>query len=428
MIQANPCTYDAIIIGGGPTGSTAGAALARAGRRVLILEKADLGQYRIGESLLPNGNRILRETGVWDAVETAGFIRKHGAEFETADGRYRVLNDFSRGLVKGLDYTYQAERPRFDQLLLDHAVNCGSTLLRGRQITDIKEMEGGYSVTLDGKEELQTTWLLDASGRSRYLGRKWKLPTDPNPYPPRIAVYNHFRGAARADGPEGGNIIISRLRNGWFWYIPISAELTSVGLVTPVEDFREGGRSPEDWFKAHLDASSAVAARMKSAEAEHDYRTVADYSHMYASFCGDRYFLLGDSAAFTDPIFSSGVYLGLESAHEAALAILKAEGAGRNRLSRHAQSRFTKRLKDRTTVIRQLIDNFYDDAGFAVFMNPTNRFNMFAAVNSIVAGNTRLNFALRWRYSLFRYICRANRNYRLVPRIRLVRPARRKPA
>lgn len=48
-------------------------------------------------------------------------------------------------------------------------------------------------------------------------------------------------------------------------------------------------------------------------------------------------------------------------------------------------------------------------------MNPTDTFQLFAAVNSIVAGNTSPDFALRWRYALFKQICRWNRNYRLVP-------------
>ena len=137
---------------------------------------------------------------------------------------------------------------------------------------------------------------------------------------------------------------------------------------------------------------------------------------MYESFAGPRYLLVGDAATFSDPIFSSGVYLGLASAIAASEAIIKAEKAERP-LNESEQHRYTKDLVAQTQIIRELIDTFYDDAGFAVFMNPTNKFKLFPAVNAIVAGNTRPGFNIRWRYALFRLICRLNKNYRLVPRV-----------
>jgi hypothetical protein len=65
-----------------------------------------------------------------------------------------------------------------------------------------------------------------------------------------------------------------------------------------------------------------------------------------------------------------------------------------------------------------LINIFYSDSGFAVFMNPTDKLSLFAAVNSIVAGNTQPSFGLRWRYALFKRICHWNRNYRVASKVR----------
>ena len=404
-------SIDVLIIGGGPSGSCAGAALAQAGLQVRLLETSDFSQPRIGESMLPHSNALLQQIGVWEKIEAAGFIRKYGAEFETADGSQRVHNIFARGLIPGFDYTYQVERPRFDRLMLDHAVEQGCELDTTSEIETATEQSDHIAIRTAEGLQLRTRWLIDASGRRRFLGKHWSIPTEPNPYPSRVAVFNHFENARRASGKEAGNIIITRQQNGWFWQIPISTAITSVGYVALSADLRASGQRPQEWFEQNVARSPAVARRLHAANPVGDYRSTTDYSHMFQRFCGPHYFLVGDAATFSDPIFSSGVYLGLESALAASQSILQAHG---HPVSPQAQARFTATFKARTRIIRELIDIFYSDAGFAVFMRPTDKFQLFAAVNAIVAGNTRPNFALRWRYALFKQICRWNRNYRLV--------------
>jgi len=412
----SPATdFDVIIIGGGPAGSCAGAALAREGLRVLITEKAEYPEYRIGESLLPNGNKIFKEIGVWEKIKAAGFIPKYGAEFETADGSKNVHNIFARGLGQTETYTYQVERPKFDALLLDHAAESGCVVDRSANITEIKRSKNKHALTSEDGRNWTSKWLIDATGRRRLLSKTWNLPYDSNPFPSRIAVYSHFTNVTRKSGKERGNIIITRLpKGGWFWTIPISENTTSVGFVSLSADLKASGLSPREWFKANLQKSEAVSKRMEGATELIDYRTTTDYSFMHEKFCGSNYFLIGDAATFSDPMFSSGVYLGLESARSAARAIIKADAKNRF-LTEREQTEHTVDLKKRTQGIRHLIDTFYSDSGFAVFMNPTDKFKLFAAVNAVVAGNTKPGFSVRWRYKLFRVVCHLNKQYRLVP-------------
>src|SRR5687768_5774238 len=118
--------FDVLVVGGGPAGSCAAARARQHGLRTLVVEKCAFPRFHIGESLLPAGNRVLREIGVWPKIEAAGFIPKFGAEFHTADGTATTKVIFRESLVRGLDSAFQVERAPFDAVLLDHARSLGA--------------------------------------------------------------------------------------------------------------------------------------------------------------------------------------------------------------------------------------------------------------------------------------------------------------
>ena len=92
--------YDAIIIGGGPGGSTAASVLAQAGKKVLVLERERFPRFHVGESLIPYGNDVLREIGAWDKMVKQGFMEKLGAEFVLAVlGLFAYERPFDEALV-----------------------------------------------------------------------------------------------------------------------------------------------------------------------------------------------------------------------------------------------------------------------------------------------------------------------------------------
>ncbi len=409
---------DVTILGAGPGGCTAGILLAQAGLSVVIVEKSLFPRFRIGESLLPNGNHLLRRIGVWDAMHEAGFLKKHGAEFTVADGTTRVRNEFRKGLIPDCGYAFQVERAKFDQLLMERAEAAGCRIFQETRANAAEQDEDGWridAVRADGGAfEIRSGWVLDASGRESFLAKQLRIGCESLPYPKRVAIYRHFHGVPLQEGEWAGNIIITRLRGGWVWDIPLSENLTSLGVVVTLEEYQAAGCTPEEFFNQTLGRSTHLQELTRYAEPAGEVHVTTDYSFMHEEFAGPRFLLAGDAAGFMDPIFSSGVYLSMESAARAADLIMEAQHANRA-LTEIEMRRYTGGLKKSIRTMRDLIEMFYEDSSFAVFLHPTDTLQLAPAVNAVVAGNTSLPFSVWWRFQLFLLICRLNRHIPLVP-------------
>jgi flavin-dependent dehydrogenase len=411
--------FDIVIAGGGPGGSAAATFLARAGRRTLLLEKEAHPRFRIGESLLPYGNDLLREMGVWDKVAAAGcFMPKYGAEFCTADGLQFQRFSFAKGLGAKYAQTYQVERAKFDALLIAHAAESGCTVRERAAVTDLELSDDTVTVAYTqagDRRAVRAAWFLDATGRDTLAGRLLGLPKRPTLAAKRIATYAHFRGVFRNDGPEAGNITIARLPGGWFWFIPINAELTSVGYVRRLSDAKASGLPPDEEFTRAVADFSGVGERLRAAERVGEFRTTSDYSYRFSTFAPHpRVLLTGDAAGFVDPIFSSGVMMALKSARLAARLILASPGCGLAPAERRRYTRDVCRMMD---VYVRMIHTFYDDPAFEIFMHPQPLLGLPAAVAAVVGGNTDLPFRLRWRLQAFYLLCALQRRFALAPRI-----------
>lgn len=419
---SNNKVYDVVVIGGGPAGSTAGSWLAKAGRTVLLLEKERFPRFHIGESLLPNGNGILKEIGVWQKVVDAGFVEKYGAEFTVPDRTKSVRNVFADGIVPGMEQTYQVERARFDEILLRHSESLGCTVREATKVVSVERRDGEWLIcteNLDTGESscVASKWVIDASGRTSVMGRHLGLKKESIPYPGRFAVFNHFENVPRAEGKQGGDIIVTRLQDAWFWSIPISATVTSIGVVAQKGARSQSKESLKDFFWRKVTQSGYLAECMAKAVPQGEYKIESDYCFAFDQFGKERVLLAGDASSFIDPVFSSGVYLALESGLLAAKTIdLQLEEAGVEDSDTLYQT-YTKTMKDRVAVMRQLIESYYDNDSFEVFMSPQPRFKLPNAVNSVLAGCSKLPFSVKWRFWLFKKICKIHKKKPLVDAI-----------
>lgn len=410
------CDYDLLVIGGGPAGSCAAARARQHGLRTLVVEKCAFPRFRIGESLLPAGNRILRETGAWPKVEAAGFIPKFGAEFHLADGSASKKVDFSKGLVPGLESTFQVERARFDGVLLDHARELGAEIRLQTAVRTLEAVAGGHRAVLAGpagESSVTVPWVIDATGRESSLMSEQKRTLDPPLFPKRMAIYSHFTGVIRASGREGGNILVVRIDDGWFWLIPIDRERTSVGLVTTVQTFKAAGEAPEAYFQRAIANAPKLRELLAGAAPTMGFHVTTDYSYFRRDLAQERLMLAGDAGGFFDPIFSSGVYMAMSSGKLAADLIARAQKDGRA-LTLAEQRRYTQTIKRHAAVFERLIKAFYDEDAFEVFMCEQVPWDLSRGLTSIVAGCADLNWPLWWRYKLFLLICCLQRHWKIV--------------
>jgi len=418
-------SYDAIIIGGGPGGSTAGSALARAGKKVLILERERFPRFHVGESLIPYGNDIFNSIGVWDKMQQANFMPKLGAEFVTGNARAGTSIVFGRYLAKRYSHTFQVERARFDELMLGHAAESGCEVWQNAQVKSATVTDAGASVTCvrDGQtHEISARWLFDASGRDAFLGRQFGLAKTDLGMPKKLATFAHFNHVRRNDPPEDGYITVVRLDFGWFWMIPLTPEKTSIGLVQTVDHFKSTGLKPDECFEHVISTSTELRRRMEKAQRVSEFSVASDYSYRHLQNAGPRWFLIGDAAGFVDPIFSSGVMLAVKSGYIAAQAALKADEAGAP-LSARAQARYTREVGKMCHVFLRLIKMFYDNRSFEVFMTPRPNKGMEWAVHNAVAGNTSAPWLLTLRLWAFYGVCALQRHFPLVPRLDFAEPA-----
>lgn len=358
--------YDAIMIGGGPSGASAAAILAGHGHRVLVLEQDKFPRYRIGESLIPFTYEPLERIGMIPKMRRSAFTKKYSVCFVQQDGRasqpFYFYNRYDKETVA---QTWQVTRAEFDVMMLDNAREKGAEVREETRVERLLMEEGRVagvvvSTADGGLEEIRAKITLDCTGKDAFASNRlgWR---EPDPFLNKFAVWTYYKGSKREAGLDEGQTTIAFVpEKGWFWHIPQANDMVSVGVVAEGKYLTRGGvKNPKDIFHREVEENQWIKDHLAEGECTGKYWITSEYSRHSRHCASPGLLLLGDAFAFLDPVFSSGVMLALKSGVLAADLIHGGLVAGD--LSPERFAAYGREMRQGVENMRKLVYAFYNE-------------------------------------------------------------------
>jgi flavin-dependent dehydrogenase len=344
--------YDVVILGGAFSGAAA-AILLRRDRpdlSVLVVDRQREFDAKVGEATTEmSGMFLTRRLAMWQHLERE-HLPKEGLRYWFQNEKVHGHADASESgaFQRSTVPSFQLRRDTLDEHLLATAVAEGAELARPARVRDVELGDFDHRVTFEREEspgEAETVgcrWVLDATGRANFLGKKLGL-IERNREHPTAAVWGRWQNVRHIDdvaarGPlklSRGNVASRRLATNhymgfgyWVWFIPLGNGETSVGIVFDTRLIQvDRGSNMESEYRAFLQAIPSAAELLEGSHLRtEDLRTYSNLAYVTKQYMGNGWALMGDAAAFLDPYYSPGLDHASFSV-EATVEIVKAQTA-----------------------------------------------------------------------------------------------------
>ena len=313
-------SFDVIIAGAGPAGSSAAIHLARQGVRVLLVEQKKFPRPKLcGEFISPECLGHFEKLGVAEAMRVAGPASITETVFYSTKGhQVKVPSDWFGGSVAlGLS------RAAMDNVLLRRAEQCGVTVLEGASVSEpifAGNLVQGVKIKVDGREqEHRAPLTIDATGRAHILTRK--LQTGEKRSKPKLVAFKvHLRNTRVA--PRACEIYF--YPEGYGGLSTVEGEISNLCFIISAAQVQRHHSDPNVVMRQLLMKNRRAAYTLANAEAESEWLSAS-----WERFGRQRpspargLLAIGDSAAFIDPFTGSGMLMALESGELSAGVIMR---------------------------------------------------------------------------------------------------------
>ncbi len=346
------------ILGGGPAGSTMAVELAKKGYKVGVYHTGKRPPLVVGESLLPAVIPLLRQLEVEEEIKSFSKF-KPGATVTLSPGE-NITSFFTKAAGRLPDYAYNTPRDKFDQVILDRAMEVGAKIF---PVTGRVESAGGDRIKLtdeslkaaDGFFDDGVDWIIDATGRARTIARVQKIPAIEGKRKD-WALFAHWDKIKLVDP---GNIHVDYLEHGWGWRIPLKDRISFGFVIDPVH-LKEFGRTAEEQYCNYVAHDSRLMEFSMGGKRLTSVVKYTNWQNTNDRFYGDNWVCVGDSAGFTDPVFSTGLYLSMKSAFRVAEVIMNGGKVA-------DFEAYEKDWKHEVKVWQRVIDSWYDGRLFTLY-------------------------------------------------------------
>lgn len=407
---------DCLVIGAGPAGSAAAIEMARAGLDVVVVDRGTFPRFRIGESFLPRTKRALRRLGVLDRCLALPHARKVGVEISMGDRRYGSRTFHFRDTIGiGEKDAFNMARIHLDMLLMQVAQEAGAEVRTACALESIvsHDDDGVTAETAAGR--VRARWMIDASGQATTLGRAFGTRRY-HSLLRNVAYFDHFEHVIRPSGEAHECFGLTVMDEGWFWLIPLDAHRTSVGFVAREHLHRSLAVPAEERLWWAIERTPIMAERMANARGPSQNRVIADFTYRCDPFAGPGFFLIGDAAAFLDPVWSTGLTLGLLAAEQAAAGVIRLARGSPARRERASFQSWSHRVVNRAF---RLVEGFYDTGFRDLLFAPRRPRALVRGFVTLLAGEfDAVQPSTALRTMALASMCALQKRVRFAPRIR----------
>ncbi|SDR77143.1 NAD(P)/FAD-dependent oxidoreductase [Gramella sp. MAR_2010_147] len=375
---------DIVIIGAGPSGSIAAGYLEKQRASFLVLEKQKFPRFVVGESLIPRCMDNFSEAGFLEVLKAYGFQKKYGARFIRKNEIAEF--DFSKKFGNGWNWTWQVPRADFDKVLTDNLKSRGVDIRFETEILSISRTGERWQILIKnnlGEEtEITCNFIIDSSGNGRVLAKQFNLEAPPVIYD-HSSIFTHIKETQRPEGIEGTQITFEVLdTKTWFWYIPFSNGVSSLGFVGPNTWFENFGNETAEAFKKMLKETDYYRNRFDQYPFKFEPISYRNISKNVKNVYGNGFALTGNSAEFLDPVFSSGVAFATESGLLASkLALKEIQGEPVD-----WEKEYSGYIKDGVDVFATYVKEWYSGKLQDIFFHTKPNTQIKAQICAVLAG------------------------------------------